>query len=187
MKNINEQNQALFAEVLKLQITNTKINWSDNSLIWEFYQNVISKRLETCTLSTELLAIEPAVDERIETWSKIDNYIDRTVGLYRAFIDKDYPKWLIRNSTDQANFKKFFENIDSITDQNFFLNLETYTAYSIESLWNLYSRWLELLWEEKLNEQKIDLIRNAIDLRNYLKATLRLFGYGPIKIGEVLV
>ena len=189
MRNLNQENENLFNEVQKAQFTNPKFVWYSNSFDY-FAGETLSFMKRDCVIPADLEQFVWVTIQRVELQNTINDYI-RAVNVWFDWVSKgkEFPVWVVRNEEDDSkNFEKFFLNVDSVAwEVDLFQIIDAITHKPLAEIKTAYQDWISLKEKEIQKKESISLIEQAWDFRNYLISTLRLYGYWPNRIEEVLV
>lgn len=182
MSDLNVVITSLLAEVKKNQIKNGLFsNQSFPSLHAELEQNRVA-----CFLTPEELAAADVTIERIELDKVLADYVLHARYSYKNLYIKDaVPAWLLLSKTYTESFADFFANIASLTDTKFWQMLSIATDTTLEHAQAKYTERQDLIAHETLHKEARNKVQHAIDLRDFLEGTLKLFGYSALEIDGV--
>lgn len=182
MANINEIIQKLLQEVEKNSMKNPLFVSSHFSA---FLEDLKSNQL-ACSLTEEELQSANVTIERIEIDKVLERYVVQTRLIYQALHIGEAPSFLMLNEVNEINFADFFNHVDEVRSSKLDTMIDTATDTTLEIMRNKHAQRQELLAKETLHKSARVKVHHAIDLRDFLEATLKLFGYTFTEIEAIL-
>lgn len=174
VKGLNQTIENVLIEVKKLQVKNSLIAAGTFVAIFpDLDNNLLNVKL---TAEEEIAAL--ATIGRIEAEEFLSNYMMKAQHSYiMLFGNKNVPEWLLQSGTAEDYFAEFFENVAIVDDPKFLEGIEFYSSITFEQAKAKYLEIQDLRVKETLYEAARKKINQAIDLRDFLLNTLKLFGY----------